>query len=186
VPWKRVPNAGYGLNDVQGLMTSPWALTIADLPGTVLNPAGPNRVKGERATKFVGTTTLLAVQNELRSVFGPSAVSLPTAGLGSNETYVPDPGVIPISLAVWRDSEGQVLQITAIEPLYTGVYSDGSDTENAVEVPTISAIENGVSGPGQPPTTVHYLPLRTLRQQGAFEMTLTLSSYGVAPAIAAP
>jgi hypothetical protein len=186
LPWKRVPNAGYGLNNVQGLMTSPWALTIADLPGTVLNTAGPNAVNGKPATKYVGTTTLLAVQNELRKVFGPHAVSLPTAGLGITETYVPDPSVIPISLAVWRDSQGQILQITAIEPLYTGIYADGSDTENAEEVPTISAIENGVSGPGQPPATVQYLHLKTLRQQGAFEMTLTMSSYGLAPAVSVP
>jgi len=80
--------------------------------------------------------------------------------------------------------------VSAIEPLYTGIYATGGgDTENAVEVPAMAlGLEGGRFTPSSQHPLAHtkLVELQTLRQQHAFEMTLTLSSYGVAPTIAAP
>ena len=197
MPWKKVSSGARswkaisdnGFNDLADLMTSPWALTMADHPGSVLHVVGPSTVNGEPATKYVGTTTLLAVENEFRTVIGPSALPQPPRyRLSSGNTFVPAPSAIPISLGVWQNARGQVLRITAIEPLYIGIYSSGGGaTENAVEVPAITL---GLTGdnfsPSHPLAHTKLVSLKTLRQQNAFEMTLTLSSYGVAPAVAAP
>ncbi len=198
MPWKKVSSGAKswkaisdnGFNDLADLMTSPWALTMSNLPGSVLHAAGPSTVSGEPATKYVGTTTLLAVENEFRMVIGPSALPQPPLyRLSSANTFVPAPSAIPISLGVWQNARGQVLRITASEPLYTGIYSGGGATENAVELPAMTL---GLTSDKFAPSSQHPLAhtkvvrLKTLRQQNAFEMTLTLSSYGVAPTIAAP
>ena len=111
-----------------------------------------------------------------------------TQNTSNHIPVVPTAESVPITVDYWTTDKSQVLRIHVTEPLYTGVYQDGSDTENAIQVPTESP-SAVVIAPGKPSPPVNALPtipLKTLRQQSTFEMTLDFSSFGSAPDIARP
>jgi hypothetical protein len=185
--WTVVPRRSLasvlGFNPLQALLNSPWALSVANLARRSEHRSGSTSINGEPVIKYAGVTTLLAVEGQLESVLDAKSISLAP---GDDSSVVPTPDSVPISVALWTNQENQILRIQVTEPLYTGVYRNGSDTENAIQVPADTLSTVGLV-PGKPvPRAVPNVPLRTLRQQSSFEMTLSFSSFGSAPAIVRP
>jgi hypothetical protein len=187
--WTSVPRSQIGsylgFNPLQSLLTSPWALSVVNLQGGSEHRIGTGAISGQPVIEYAGVSTLLAVENELKSLVDTESVT-PTSS--DHGPVVPTAGSVPISVDSWRNDKNQILRIQVTEPLYTGVYRDGSDTENAVQVPTagLSAVAVAPGKPIPPVDAVPTVPLRALRQQSSFEMTLDFSSFGSAPAIVRP
>jgi hypothetical protein len=95
-------------------------------------------------------------------VNGFTDFSEPTSSVG----LVPATAAISITAQFWIDAKGRLCQVRASEPLYTAIYQDGSDTEDASQAPAIA----------QP--SGKDLTIRTLRQQGLAEVTVDLFDFG--------
>jgi hypothetical protein len=172
-------------NPLRSLLTSPWMLSILNFVGSSERATGSAVIGGQRVTEYAGTTTVYAVEQQLASVLHSGAIRRELIELGP---LVPQARSVTISIDSWRNDKSQVLEIEATEPLYTGIYSGGGDTENAIQVPTETLSAVGLA-PGKPLPPIKDIPkdpLQTLRQQSSFEMTVHFSSYGSAPAIVRP
>lgn len=185
--WSVVPRGRLasvlGINPLLSLLTSPWSLSVVTLARGSEHRSGTTSIEGQPVIEYAGVTTLLAVENQLNSVLDTESIRLAP---GDGSSLVPTSGSVPISVVFWTNEENQVLRIQVSEPLFTGVYQNGSDIEIAIQVPTETLSIVGLV-PGKPiPRIVPNVPVRVLRQQSSFEMTLSFSSFGSAPAIVRP
>ena len=150
-----------GLREV---MTSAQPLSILQAA-----PHGWRTVPSEGTdTEYANTITLAQLYREATRTFGSSGV------LGYSSPAVPSADVIHIAVRSWLDRAGRVIGISAEEPLFTAVYQDGSDEENASQVQT-TTIDN-----------FHTVALRRLKQQGSFEITDRFSAFGIEAHIGPP
>jgi len=174
-----------GFAPLQDLLTSPWALSVITTVQGSTHGLGTDVIDGQRTTESAGTTTLGAVYEQFANILGgPVHGPEAFADLPSDTQLVPPASSIPISVAYWKNAQNQVLRLQATEQLYTGVYVDGSDVEEATQVPSYE-LTGMVAFPGKTSHPVA-LALRTLRPQSTFEITVNFSSFGLAPAISKP
>ena len=158
-------NSTKGLfGDLRGIMTSAQPLSILQAA-----PLGSHVVdSGGTETEYANTISLAQLYREATRAFGPAAV------VGYDSPVAPSADVIHISVRAWLDGAGRVVRISAAEPLFTAIYADGGDEENAFQAST-TVIDN-----------FHLVPISRLKQQGSFEITDRFSAFGSGARIGPP
>jgi hypothetical protein len=161
--WAEISTKGL-FGDLPDVMTSAQPLSILQAA-----PHGWRIVdSGGAETEYANTISLAQLYREATRAFGPAAV------LGYGSAVAPSADVIHISVRAWLDGAGRVVRISAAEPLFTAIYTDGGDEENAFQAST-TAIDN-----------FHSVPIRRLKQQGSFDITDRFSAFGTGARIGPP
>ena len=127
-------------------LLSPQVLsTMSAVSGPVVR-GGTSKIDGVGVTEFSGGTSLDAIQAR-----DPNHSAQPAGDL------VPAASSINIKVDLWLDSQGRLVRMTVVEPLYTGINRDGSDYEEAAQVPSSVAV---------------------VKQQSARQIAITLNHFG--------
>jgi len=96
--WTAVPRSQIGsylgFNPLQSLLTSPWALSVVNLVGGSEHRIGTGAISGQPVIEYAGVSTLLTVEDELKSVVDTESVT-PTPS--DHSSVVPTAGSVPIS-----------------------------------------------------------------------------------------
>jgi hypothetical protein len=161
--WAEISTKGL-FGDLRDIMTSAKPLSILQAA-----PHGWRVVdSGGAETEYANTISLAQLYREATRAIGPAAV------LGNGSPVAPSADVIHISVRAWLDGAGRVVRISAAEPLFTAIYTDGGDEENAFQAST-TAIDN-----------FHPVTIRRLKQQGSFDITDRFSAFGTGARIGPP
>jgi hypothetical protein len=153
----------------QALLTTAHSLSILQIPSNDWSRIGSEQIRNTGTTEYANTITLAQLDANIVKLFGAKAISHPGP-------EAPSASQIPISLYVWLDGQGRVVQVGMREPLFTAVYQDGSDSEGAFQAVTLYTESN-------PART---LAISRLRQQSFFEITLDFSDFGTPTTVIAP
>lgn len=147
-PWARLPGisttsgpAGGGLS---GVMTSNEPLRVLRALRGHLRWLGPRTLDGVPTVAYLGQATVAS----LEEATGARPVQLlPRSPAGSR--LDPAARTITIRFEIWVDGLDRVREVSASEPLYTGVYKGGSDTEEAAQVASVEESGYAIS-PARP------------------------------------
>jgi hypothetical protein len=153
----------------RALLTTTHSLSILRIPSNDWSRIGSEQIGNTGTTEYANTITLAQFDANIVRLFGPKAISHPGP-------EAPSASQIPISLHVWLDGQGRVVQVGIHEPLFTAVYQDGSDLEGAFQAVTLYT-ERSPAGS---------LAISRLRQQSFFEITLNFSDFGTPTSVIAP
>lgn len=192
-PWLAVSRHTYSTKLVGGrlndsmISTTPFQILKA-LTGS-LRRLVDTSIGGVATTEYVGSATLASF--DANGFPGLTAAQVSANDNGTQSAFVPQANTIPITVHVWIDAQGRVVQLEASEPLYTGVYTDGSDEEGATQIASTTTQGGGPritlpNGRKIPPNPITHLRLRHLRRQSTEVVTVDFSDFGSAIAVAAP
>lgn len=152
-PWARLPvagaRAGTGGGGLSGVMTSNEPLRVLRALRGDVHWLGPRSLDGVPTVAYLGHATLASVD---AVTGGGSALVVPGSPAGSH--LEPAARTIPIRFEIWVDGLDRVRKVAASEPLYTGVYKGGSDTEDAAQVASVALAGEAISlaRPAERPT----------------------------------
>jgi hypothetical protein len=155
---------GTGVAYLPDVLTSTHMLDVVDaLIGKVHRSAQAD-VHGVAATEYKTHMTLASFYAAVSGSF-----SRPSSWSGM--ALIPSATSITIPVTMWLDPMNRIVRLQATEPLYTAIYTDGSDQEEAVQADPVGSPSVG---------------LRRLRQQSFSTTTVDIYDFGTAVHITAP
>ena len=127
-------------------LTSPRVVSTLKAVEGPIAKGGVSNIGGVGVTEYSGHATLAALQS-----LDPN-ISVESAG-----QFVPAASSVVMEVRLWIDGQGRLIRMSILEPLFTGINHDGSDFEEAAQVPSSVAV---------------------VKQQSARQITVTLSDFG--------
>jgi hypothetical protein len=169
-PWATpaaLPNYGYG--GVFGSTTAGFVFTaLRTLRGPVTR-IGTRSVHGVTTTGYRATITLMQLQMASRAQSQSTGATFEDLTVGG--ASLPRAADIPISVAVWVDSNDRIRQLQATEPVYALNYGDGSGVIGTQIYPSEYLGRQLAVGP---------------YRAGSVELTLTLMNFGTSQTVSPP
>ena len=174
-PWLKTPWTspevvpGFGNGGIRAGAEASFIFTALDSLRSPVTPMGTMTLHGSKVSGYRGTATLADLQSASQAQARATGVSF--ENLQPPGGSIPPAAGIPIAVAFWLDSHGRIRQVSASEALYTLNYADGSGAIGPQIYPSEYLGRNGN-------TAVH--------QQGAIELTITLTNFGTTETISPP